>query len=73
MKNIFSKIDNFIVNKINFKIIICFIFGCMMTNCFNYYVHKYGINGTDNILMVLSLYLSILSWFEIFSNYKNNK
>lgn len=73
MKNLFKKIDNFIINKINFKSIIYFILGCIMINCFNYYVLKYRINNLDNILMVLALNLSTLSWFNFYKLIKSNR
>lgn len=73
MKNLLKKIDNFIVNKINFKSILYFILGCIMINCFNYYVLKYRINNLDNILMIFALNLSTLSWFNFYKLIKNNR
>lgn len=66
MKNLFKKIDNFIVNKITLKGVLYIVLSMVFMNCYNYFVFKYKITNLDNILMVFALNFSMLCWIEIF-------
>lgn len=73
MKNLFKKIDNFIVNKITLKSVLYIVFAISFMNCHSYFVIKYRITNLDNMLMILALNFSTLFWIKIFTEIKNRE
>lgn len=73
MKNLFKKIDNFIVNKITLKSVLYIVLAISFINCHSHFVFKYKITNLDNILMILALNFNTLCWFKIFTEIKNRE
>lgn len=71
--NFFKKLDNFIVNRFNLKQFLYLLFSFIFMNGFTYFVLKYKINTIDNLLMVISLDLSLLYWFKFLDFFKKKE
>lgn len=71
--NFFKKLDNFIVNRFNLKQFLYLLFAFIFMNGFTYFVLKYKINTIDNLLMVMSLDLSLLYWFKFLDFFKKKE
>lgn len=73
MKNLFKKIDNFIVNKITLKSVLYIVLAISFIYCHSYFVIKYKITNLDNMLMMFAINFNTLCWFKVLAEIKDNR